>query len=225
MRERIMVVLSAVAAALLVRNLYVILLKLPDEMYQGAIYRIIFFHVPAAWTAFLGFFVALVASVLYLATKNLRQDALAVAATEVSLAFGAANLITGMIWGRIIWGIWWTWDPRLTSMLVCLLLYAGYLMLRGAMEDPTARARASAVLSIFAFVDVPIVFFSIRWWRTQHPQPVVYGAGKMDAAMWNMLFLNWVPTLLLAAVMVMVRLRQEETGREVDALRREAHAL
>jgi len=225
MRERIMVILSGLAAALLVRNLYVMLVKLPDEMYQGAIYRIIFFHVPAAWTAFLGFFVALVASVLYLATKNLRQDALAVAATEVSLAFGAANLITGMIWGRIIWGIWWTWDPRLTSMLVCVLLYAGYLMLRGAMEDPTARARASAVLSILAFVDVPIVFFSIRWWRTQHPQPVVYGAGRMDPAMMNMLFLNWVPVLLLAVVMVMVRLRQEEMGREVDALRRQAHAL
>jgi heme exporter protein C len=225
MRERIMVVLSGLAAALLVRNLYVMLVKLPDEMYQGAIYRIIFFHVPAAWTAFLGFFVALVGSALYLATKNLRQDALAVAATEVSLAFGAANLITGMIWGRIIWGIWWTWDPRLTSMLVCVLLYAGYLMLRGAMEDPTARARASAVLSILAFVDVPIVFFSIRWWRTQHPQPVVYGAGKMDPAMMNMLFLNWVPVLLLAVVMVMVRLRQEEMGREVDALRRQAHAL
>ena len=220
-----MVILSGLAAALLVRNLYVMLVKLPDEMYQGAIYRIIFFHVPAAWTAFLGFFVALVGSALYLATKNLRQDALAVAATEVSLAFGAANLITGMIWGRIIWGIWWTWDPRLTSMLVCVLLYAGYLMLRGAMEDPTARARASAVLSILAFVDVPIVFFSIRWWRTQHPQPVVYGAGKMDPAMMNMLFLNWVPVLLLAVVMVMVRLRQEEMGREVDALRRQAHAL
>ena len=220
-----MVVLTGLAAVLLVRNLYVMLVRLPDEMYQGAIYRIIFFHVPAAWTAFLGFFVALVGSALYLATKNLRQDALAVAATEVSLAFAAANLITGMIWGRIIWGIWWTWDPRLTSMLVCVLLYAGYLMLRGAMEDPTARARASAVLSILAFVDVPIVFFSIRWWRTQHPQPVVYGAGKMDPAMMNMLFLNWVPVLLLAVVMVMVRLRQEEMGREVDALRRQAHAL
>ena len=220
-----MVVLTGLAAVLLVRNLYVMLVRLPDEMYQGAIYRIIFFHVPAAWTAFLGFFVALVGSALYLATKNLRQDALAVAATEVSLAFAAANLITGMIWGRIIWGIWWTWDPRLTSMLVCVLLYAGYLMLRGAMEDPTARARASAVLSILAFVDVPIVFFSIRWWRTLHPQPVVYGAGKMDPAMMNMLFLNWVPVLLLAVVMVMVRLRQEEMGREVDALRRQAHAL
>jgi len=210
---------------MLARNLYVMLLQLPDEAAQGAIYRIIFFHVPAAWTAFLGFFAALVASVLYLVKKNMRYDALAVSVTEVGLAFGAVNLVTGMIWGRIIWGIWWTWDPRLTSMLVCWLLYGGYLMLRRAIEEPTERARISAVLSIFAFVDVPIVFFSIKWWRTQHPQPVVWGGGAMDPSMWSMLFLNWVPLLLLAIVMVMVRVRQEETQREIDALRRHAHAL
>lgn len=225
MRERILVIVSGIAAVLLIRNLFVILLRLPDEAMQGAIYRIIFYHVPAAWTAFLGFFVALVASLLHLATKNLKHDAVAVAATEVSLAFAVANLITGMFWGRIIWGIWWTWDPRLTSMLVCVLLYAGYLMLRQAIEDPTARARASAVLSIFAFVDVPIVFFSIKWWRTQHPAPVVWAGGSMDPDMWRMLFLNWVPLLLLWVVLIALRMRQEETRRELDALRRHAHAL
>jgi heme exporter protein C len=110
-------------------------------------------------------------------------------------------------------------------MLVCVLLYAGYLMLREAIEDPTARARASAVLSIFAFVDVPIVFFSIKWWRTQHPAPVVYGGGSMDPEMWRMLFLNWVPILLLWVVLLLVRMRQEEVRRELDALRLHAHAL
>jgi len=225
MRPRLLLILTAAAAVLLVRNLFVILLRLPDEAEQGAIYRIIFYHVPAAWTAFLGFFVALAASVAHLATKSLKPDAVAVAVTEVSLAFAVANLITGMFWGRIIWGIWWTWDPRLTSMLVCVLLYAGYLMLRGAIEDPTARARASAVLSIFAFVDVPIVFFSIKWWRTQHPAPVVYGGGSMDPEMWRMLFLNWAPLLLLWVVLVALRMRQEETRRELDALRRHVHML
>jgi len=220
-----MIALAAIAAAVLARDLYVILLQLPDEVAQGPIFRIIFFHVPFAWTAFLGFFAALVASVLYLATKNLRYDALAVATTEVGLAFAAGNLVSGMIWGRIIWGIWWTWDPRLTSMLICWLLYAGYLMLRRAIEEPTQRARMSAVLSIFAFVDVPIVFFSIKWWRTQHPQPVVWGGGSMDPSYWNMLFLNWVPILLLGLVLVMIRMRQEEQQREIDALRRYAHAF
>jgi heme exporter protein C len=225
MRQKLMMILAGIAALLLGRNLYVMLLQLPDEVAQGPIFRIIFFHVPFAWTAFLGFFTALAGSVVYLATKNLRYDALAVAATEVGLAFGAGNLVSGMIWGRIIWGIWWTWDPRLTSMLICWLLYAGYLMLRRAIEEPTQRARMAAVLSIFAFVDVPIVFFSIKWWRTQHPQPVVWGGGSMDPAYWNMLFLNWVPILLLGVVLVMIRMRQEEEQREIDALRRYAHAF
>ncbi|MCS6952799.1 MAG: cytochrome c biogenesis protein CcsA [Bryobacterales bacterium] len=219
MREKILVGLAGLAGLLLVRNLYVMLLELPDEAAQGAIYRIIFFHVPAAWTAFVCFFVALVASVLYLLRKNLRYDAVAVSATEVGLAFGAVNLVTGMIWARIIWGIWWTWDARLTSMLVCWLLYAGYLMLRRAVEDPTLRARFAAVFSIFAFVDVPIVWFSIKWWRTQHPGPVVWGGGSMDPAMYQMLFLNWVPVLLLGAVLTLLRMRLEETQRAVEALR------
>ena len=108
-------------------------------------------------------------------------------------------------------------------MLVCELLYAGYLMLRRAIDDPTQRARIAAVLSIFAFADVPIVVFSIKWWRTQHPQPVVWGGGRMDPAYYNMLFGNWIPILLLAAVMVAVRMRQERIHREVEALRRYAH--
>ncbi len=225
MREKILYGMCLLAAVLLVRNLAVMLLVLPDEAAQGAIYRIIFFHVPAAWSAFLGFFTALIASVVYLVKKDLRYDALAVSVTEVGLAFGAANLVTGMIWGRVIWGVWWTWDPRLTSMLVCWLLYAGYLMLRRAVEEPSQRARVSAVFSIFAFADVPIVWFSIKWWRTQHPQPVVWAGGSMDHSMWNMLFLNWVPLLLLFFVLAALRMRQEQTQREIDALRRHAHAL
>jgi heme exporter protein C len=225
MRQKILYGLCLAAVLLLARNLAVMLLVLPDEAAQGAIYRIIFFHVPAAWTAFVGFFTALVASVIYLTSKNLRYDALAVAVTEVGLAFATANLVTGMIWGRIIWGIWWTWDPRLTSMLVCWLLYAGYLMLRRAVEEPTQRAKVAAVFSIFAFADVPIVWFSIKWWRTQHPQPVVWAGGSMDPSMWQMLFLNWVPLLLLFGVLAALRMRQEQAQRELDALRRQAHAL
>ncbi len=225
MRGKTLIVLCGLAAALLARNLYVMLLELPDEAAQGPIFRIIFFHVPAAWTAFLAFLGAAGASLLYLLRKDLRYDAFAVALTEVGLAFAAANLATGMIWGRIIWGIWWTWDPRLTSMLVCWVLYAGYLTLRHAVEEPGQRARVAAVVSILACVDVPIVFFSIRWWRTQHPQPVVWGGGSMDPAYWNMLFLNWIPLLLLGAVLTALRMRQESWQREIEGLRRRAHAL
>jgi len=224
-KEKLLYTACLVAAWLLLANLAVILLVLPDEAEQGAIYRIIFFHVPAAWSAFLGFLVAALASVAYLVKRNLWFDALAVSVTEVGLAFSIVNLITGMIWGRIIWGIWWTWDARLTSMLVCALLYAGYLMLRRAVEEPAQRAKFSAVFSIFAFIDVPIVWFSIQWWRTQHPQPVIRGGGSMDPAMYKMMFANWVPLLLLFVVLSVVRLRQERARGEIDALRREAHAL
>jgi heme exporter protein C len=225
MRQKAMILMVGVAAILLARDLYVMLLKLPDEALQGAIYRIIFFHVPAAWTAFLCFFGAMAASIGYLKSKKLKYDAFAAAVTEVGLAFGAANLITGMIWGRIIWGVWWTWDPRLTSMLVGWLIYAGYMMLRRAIEEPTERARLASVLSIFAFADVPIIFFSIKWWRTQHPQPVVWGGGSMDPSMFRMLFTNWIPLLLLAGIFLMIRMRQEQNQREIDALRRYVHAF
>jgi heme exporter protein C len=225
MREKVMYAMGAVAAVLFARNLYYIFMQFPDEASQGAIFRIIFFHVPAAMTAMTCSLVALLASVGFLTTKRFRYDALAVSVTEMGLAFLAANLVTGSIWGRIIWGIWWTWDARLTSALVCWLLYAGYLMLRRAIEDPNQRATFAAVYSIFAFVDVPIVIFSIKWWRTQHPQPVFWGGGSIEAAWYVTAVLNLAAMLLFAAVMVLIRLRQEETQREIDALRRHAHAM
>lgn len=224
MRQKLMIGMAAAAALLLARNLYTMLLVLPDEALQGAIYRIIFFHVPAAWTALLGATVAAVGSALYLATKKLKYDSFAASAIEVGLVFGAANLATGMIWGRIIWGIWWTWDVRLNSMLVAWLVYAAYVALRRAIDDPTLRARISAVVAIFAFVDAPIIIFSIRWWRTQHPGPALWGGGQMDPAMKSVLFLNWIPLLLLAAIFVMIRMEQERNQREIEALRRYAHA-
>ena len=134
------------------------------------------------------------ASVGYLVKKDLRFDAVAASITEVSLAFATITLITGSIWGRIIWGIWWTWDARLTSYFICWLLYVGYLMLRRAIDDPTTRARLCAVLSIFACVDIVIVWKSIEWFRTQHPGPVlsIRNGGGMAPGMeapiwWNLL--------------------------------------
>ena len=225
MREKILYGLGTVAALFLARNIYKMLVGLPDEAFQGAIFRIIFFHVPAAFTCFACYLVALIASISYLKSKHLKWDSLSVSATLVGLAFGAANLISGMIWARIIWGIWWTWDWRLTSSLICWLLYAGYLVLRRAVEEPTERARLSAVMSVLCFSVVPFVFFSIKWFRTQHPQPVLYGEGKMDAGYRAMLFENWVPLLMLAVVFVAVRMMQEKRQREIDALRRTVHAF
>ena len=224
MRDKILYGLGAAVILLLARDIYLIA-GLPPEAAQGSIFKIIFFHVPVALTAMLCSFVALIGSVMFLFTRNFKWDAIAVAVTEVGLAFLAANLVTGSIWGRVIWGIWWAWDARLTSALVCWLLYAGYLMLRRSIEEPSQRATFAAVFSIFAFIDVPIVIFSIKWWRTQHPQPVFWAGGSFPPD-WTKLFLwNWLAMVLLAALMTSVRLRQEDCQREIDALRRTAHAL
>jgi heme exporter protein C len=228
MRDKILYGTGAVALSLLIYNLYTMFLALPDEAAQDAIYRIIFFHVPAAFTFMTGAFVSMVVSVLFLVRKNTTYDAIAVSATEVGLAFGVVNLLTGMIWARIIWGIWWAWDARLTFMLISCLMYAGYLMLRTAIDEPTQRGRMAAVLSILTFPAVVITWKAIDWWRTQHPGPVlsIRGAeGKMDPAMQSTLYLNFFAVLLFAVVLLALRTRQERIRVELDALRREAHAL
>src|SRR5215813_9874576 len=214
MRDKILLVLGAAAFGLLFRDIFV-MTTLPPEVNQGAIFKIIFFHVPMAITALTCALVAFVASVGFLITKNFKFDALAVAVTEVGLAFLAGNLITGSLWGRVIWGIWWTWDARLTSALLCWLLYAGYLMLRHAIEEPTQRATYAAVFSIFAFIDVPIVIFSIKWWRTQHPQPVFWAGGSIPGEWAAVAGWNWLAMILLAIVFTAVRLRQEQWQREI----------
>ena len=224
MRDKFLFIIGAAAFGLLFKDIYV-MTTLPPEVNQGAIFKIIFFHVPMAITALTCALVAFGASVTFLITKNFKADALAVAVTEVGLAFLAGNLITGSIWGRVIWGVWWAWDARLTSALVCWLLYAGYLMLRRAIEEPTQRATFAAVFSIFAFIDVPIVIFSIKWWRTQHPQPVFWAGGSFPAEWYPTFGWNMLAMMLLCVVLTSVRLRQEEFQREIDGLRRMAHAL
>jgi heme exporter protein C len=227
MREKFVIGLAAAAALLLAYNLYHIFLVLPDEALQGAIYRIIFFHVPAAITGMIGYFAALLLSVAYLSFNDFRYDSLAASVIEVSVVFSVVNIVTGSIWARIIWGIWWTWDYRLTSALVCVLIFSGYLMLRRAIEEPTQRARLSAALCVFGCIDVVIVWKSIEWFRTQHPGPVLSirtGGGHIDPAMERMLYLNFAAILMIAIALVLIRARQEATAREIDSLRRLANA-
>jgi heme exporter protein C len=145
----------------------------------------------------------------------LRFDAIAVSVTEVAVVFLMVGITLGSIWGRIIWGVWWAWDARLTSALLCVLFYSGYLALRRAIEDPDRRARLSAVFSLFAFVDVPIVWFSIRWWRTQHPQPM-----ELPAEMWRAMLWNWLAMALLTTTLALVRFDLEESERRLAPIRR-----
>ena len=219
MREKLMYFLGAVVAILFVRNLYVILTVLPDEANQGAMYRIMFFHIPSWWTAGLALMLSAGTSIAYLRTGKLKYDTISVSVTEVAVVFLFIGLTTGMIWARIIWGIWWTWDARLTSAFVCVLLYGGYLILRNGIADPTQRAKISAAFNLFAFADVPIVWYSIRFWRTQHPQPMT-----LPPEMWSALLWNWLTLILLMTIFILLRLRQEQARRDIDGLRRLAHA-
>jgi heme exporter protein C len=199
------------------------MLRVPLAGSPGPVAKIVFFYAPAALAAMLAAAAALVASLLYLRTKDLRYDALAVSATEAALVFLASNLGTGCIWDHAIRGIWWTWDPAITSALVCGLVYASYLMLRRAMEEPTQRAVFSAVWSIFCFLDAPMVMAAVYRWRTEHPQPLLW-AG-VPAGWIGPLASNAAGMVSVGLVLLLARFRQETTQRELDSLRRTWHVM
>jgi heme exporter protein C len=226
MREKTIYTLGILGTILLVWNFYRIFLVIPIDALQGNIFRIIFIHVPAAFTAFSFYGVAVVGSIAFLFRKNFWWDSLAVSAVEVGTMFTLVNLATGSIWGRVEWGIWWAWDARMTSQLMCFLLYLGYLLMRPAIAEPQQRGVMSAVLAIFAAADIPIVFMAIRLHnvRTQHPGPVLE-TGTLAGVYWPPLLTDWLVFLLLGTAMMLVRLHQESNSREIDSLRRELHAI
>ena len=145
----------------------------PVDVAQGPAQKIFYVHAPAAWAALLGFAVTGVLSVFYLQSRSLKLDMVAAASAEVGVAFGVVLLTTGPIWGKAVWGAWWTWDARLTSTLFLFLLFLGYLVLRGAVIDLETRARYSAVVGVLAIVLVPFIYLTVYMFRTHHPDPVV----------------------------------------------------
>jgi len=215
--------LALVTGAALVAAMYGALLWAPTEATMGDIQRIFYVHVPSAWNALLGFFGVLVGSLGYVVTKDLKWDRVALACAEIGSIFCAAVLVTGPIWAKPVWGIWWTWDARLTTTLILWLLYVSYLLLRDFLEEPARRATLSAVYGVFCFVDVPIVWYSIRIFRTQHPQPVLMGGENsgIDPSMLKVLLLSWGALLMLFAFLVIVRVRLEKGREEVRELRRQ----
>jgi heme exporter protein C len=145
----------------------------PEDELQGAMQRIFYIHVPSAWICFVGFGVTFLASIAYLSSRKEKWDTIAASSAEIGTLFTTVVLATGMMWGHAIWGVYWTWEPRLTSFLVLWLMYLGYLAVRAYVPDPARRARFSAVIGIIAFIDVPIIYLSVNWWRTLHPQQVI----------------------------------------------------
>jgi heme exporter protein C len=190
-------------------NLNSPLLARPERT-QGDPARIVYFHVPMAWVAFLAFFVVLVASIGYLRTRNPRWDHLGRASAEVGVVFTTLVLVTGSIWGYPIWGTWWSWDPKLTTTLILWFLYLGYLMVRSYAEPPRGP-RYAAILGIVGFVDVPIVYQASVWWRTLHPSPVLgpEASSQSTDIVW-LLLLSLVAFTVLYAFLVRVRMEIEQ---------------
>lgn len=226
MRDKAVYILGILGTILMVWNLHNIFVILPNEASQGAIGKMLFIHVPAAITAYSFYAVAVYGSVAFLITKNFKYDSLAVSSVEVAQVFTLVNLVTGSIWGHIIWGIWWTWDLRLTSQFMCFMLYLGYLLMRPAIAEATQRAVMSAILAIFAAADIPLVVMAIRLHnvRTQHPAPVLE-TGGVDPTWRLPLLMGYIVLMLIASALMLVRLRQETVHREIDSLRRELHAI
>lgn len=199
--------LAGVTAIGMLAGLAAIFFWVPTEEFQGIVQRIFYVHVPAAWVAYLAFAVVLVASIAYLRSSSPRWDAVARSSAEVGLVFAAINMITGMLWGRPIWGTFWTWDARLTSMFVLVLIYLGYVILRSLATDPARGARIGAVIGIVGFVDVPLVHFSVRWFRTLHPAPTVVlpeSSPQLPTEMLiTLLFMVGIFTLLYALLLAM----------------------
>lgn len=172
--ERLVGALAAVAGAGLLALGLVIA---PPDAVQGQPQRLMYVHVPAAWVAYLAFATVLVASVAYLARRDLAWDRRAQAAAELGVGLTALTIVLGSLWGRPVWGVWWTWEPRLVTTTVLLLTYVGYLAARGLSGDPHVNARRAAVVGIAGFVNVPFVHFSVVWWRTLHQPPTLLQAG------------------------------------------------
>ena len=212
-----------IALAILAVGFYQAMYVAPVDASMGNIYRIIYYHVPSNIMGLLFPYVNFVASVVYLTTRHsnpLRAqaaDALALASAEMTLIFVSIGLATGMLWAKPVWGIWWTWDPRLTSCLVLWLIYVSYLLLRRFTAGGQTQTLA-AVLSVFAAVDVPIVYMSIRWWRTQHPAPVFFGGpgSGFDPNMWPAILWNLAGWFAWGVLLVTLRYKLERKRQHAE---------
>ncbi len=204
-------VLGAAAALVLATGLYLGLVVVPPDAVQGEVQRIMYLHVPSIVTAYLAFFVVFCSSILYLWKRDLRFDAVAVSSAEIGVLLTGITLATGSIWGKSTWGVWWTWDARLTLTAILFTIYVGYLMLRSFAEDPRAAARYGAVLAIIGFLDIPLNHMAVQWWRTLHqPSSILRPGGPSVAPVLMIpLGLNFAGLVLLSAYLLLERVRLE----------------
>jgi len=221
--ERALGILAVIG---LVTGLYSAFVYAPPDAVQGEVQRIMYLHVPLILVSYLAFFVVFVTSILYLARRRERHDAIAHSSAEIGVLFTALAIAAGSIWGRPTWGTWWTWDARLTTTTILLLIFIGYLMLRALVDDPSRGATFSAVLGIIGFLDVPIIHMSVVWWRTLHQPASVLRPGPSTVApdMQVALYTNLVAFVVLYGYFLVKRIRLEEARWELSRLRMEGAA-
>ena len=217
-------ILGAATLVFIIAGLYWGLIKAPPDAYQGDSQRIMYLHIPSILIAYLSFFLVFVGSCLYLWKREKRDDNLAHAAAEIGVLFTALTIIEGSIWGRPTWGVWWTWDARLTLTAILLLIFIGYLMLRALVEDESRAASSAAILGIIGFLDIPLIHMSVYWWRTLHQPPSILRPDKVPwenihPELLTALAINFVAFVLLYFYMLSLRLRLGEMHEEIKARR------
>ncbi|MEM7029714.1 MAG: cytochrome c biogenesis protein CcsA [Chloroflexota bacterium] len=225
-------ILTVISGLMMVAALYMAFVFAPDAAnlltdVERFSQRILYFHVGAAWVGFFAFFMTFIGGIMYLIRRKIFWDNFGNASVEIGLVFMTMVLVTGSIWAKPTWNVWWTWSPRLTISVIGWLLYVGYLMLRGAIDDPDRRARFSAVFGIVAFVSVPINFMAIRWWRDIHPAVVGSTAGEgqggfaMSTDMRTTLLFCVIAFTVFYFALLYHRMRVGKTAHEVEVLKQQ----
>jgi heme exporter protein C len=226
-KSKMLFVLDITAAISMLAASWLVFFYAPMEAVMGAVQKVFYFHVASGWVGMLSFLAAAVAGICYLRSEKLIWDIAAVSAVEIGLVFGLITVISGSIWARPIWNTYWTWDPRLTTVTIMLLIYAAYLMLRSGIDDPDRRGRFSAVYAIVGFLSVPLTFFSARLFRTIHPiviganQPGAAGAFDMTDPMRQTFFFGLIAFSLLFASLLWHRIQLGQLQDQLDHLKME----
>lgn len=199
--------------------LYLDFLWSPDDVQLGPSQRIFYFHMGAATVVLVAYTITLVASIGYLISRRLAWDRWAASSAEIGTVFTAMVLISGILWGRAAWGVWWTWDPRLTTTVILWVVFAGYLLLREWSDNPQRRALYSAVLAILAYVDVPVDYMAVRWWNSIHPVVITNQGVNMAPQMVVAMVVSMVAMLYLFGIWMAIRLRLMRAEAGVNELK------
>ena len=215
-------VLAVTTGVMMLIDIWLIFMVAPTDSVLGHVQRVFYFHVPIAIMSFLAFFAVFIASLGYLIKRTPQWDAIAHASAEVGVVFVTLALLTGIIWARPIWNTWWTWEPRLTTTMILWLIYVAYLMVRSYAPSQSKGAIYGAVVGILGFVDVPIVYYSVVWWRSIHPSPVVgpfAQADALDSTMAWILLYSFITFVFFFAYMVMERIELRNTEEALGRIR------